>query len=94
METNDPVRDADVYYLQRDKHQERQAEEFQERYLGNLNDFGMFQSFLHDLDTDEPEVKLLFNQMYKSPEDKCYAYDNFITMYEMYVRDVTVMLDE
>lgn len=94
MTSNDPVRDADVYYLQRDTYQKRQAEEFHERYLGNLNDFSVFQSFLHDLDSDAPEWRLLFNQIHKDKIDKCYAYDNLIILYESYVKELTEMMHD
>jgi len=85
-------RDAGVYYLQRDEHQKRRTEKYQKRYLGNLNDFSVFQSFLHDLDSDAPEWELLFNQMNKDSMDKCYAYDNMIMLYESYVKELTDMM--
>ena len=86
--TDDPVRDAEVYYL----FQEKQDEDFQERYKQNLNDFTMFQSFLHDLDPDAPEVRLFFNQIHGDEVDKVYAYDNLIILYEEYVDKITEMM--
>jgi hypothetical protein len=86
--TNDPARDADVVYL----FQEKQDAKFEEMYEQNLNDFSVFQSFVHDLDTDDAEIKLFFDQMHGDEVDKVYAYDNLIILYEKYVDKITEMM--
>jgi len=92
--TTDPVRDAEIFYLDRERQQEKYDEEFDQRYEGNLYDFAMFQSFLHDLDTSKPEIKLFFDQMNGDQIDKCYAYDHIILLYEEYVKEITELLNE
>ena len=86
--TDDPVRDAEIHYL----FQEKQDIDFEERYKQNLNDFSIFQSFLHDLDSDDAEFKLFFDQMHGDEVDKVYAYDNLIILYEKYVEHITELL--
>jgi len=87
---DDPIRDAEIHYL----HQQKCTDDFDDRYKENLHDFSMFQSFLHDLNSDEPEIKLFFDQLHGDQMDKCYAYDNLIIMYERYVKEVTELLYE
>lgn len=82
---DDPVRDAEIYYL----HQQQQADDFADRYKANLEDFSMFQSFLHDSDPDDATWRLFFNQMHGDEVDKVYAYDNLMILYEEYVEKVT-----
>jgi len=91
---DDPVRDAEVFYLQRDNHQQQYEELFEQRYEENLYDFSVFQSFLHDLDSDDPEWKLLFDQIKGDKIDKEFAYDNMIILYEYYVKELTEMILE
>ena len=92
MPTDDPVRDAEIYYLHRDRDQQQYDDELKRRYEENLYDFSVFQSFLHDLDSDEPEFKLFFDQIHGDEIDKVYAYDNIIILYEKYVKKLTELL--
>lgn len=90
--TDDSVRDAEVYYLFQEKQQAELDAKFEDLYKQNLNDFSIFQSFLHDLDSDDAEWRLFFDQMHGDEVDKVYAYDNLIILYEEYVKWLTEML--
>lgn len=84
---DDPIRDAEIHYL----HIDKQDAKFRELYEHNLTDLSVFQSFIHDIDSEAPEIKLLFDQMNGDEMDKVYAYDNLIILYEKYVEELTEM---
>lgn len=88
--TDDPARDADVYYL----FKEQQSEQFFTDYQENLKDISLFLSFLHDLDPDDPAWKAIHAQRLGDLEDKAYAYDLMMMMFEQYVEDFTEYSNE
>ena len=89
MYTDNPIRDAEVYYMQRDKHQEEQAEAFCQRVTDSMHDLETFQMFLHDIDPDAPEVQAFHGCLDGDEQDKLFAYDQFMNLYEEYVASIT-----
>ena len=87
--TDDPVRDAEIYYLRRDEAQERQAIDFCERVNQSMHDLDTFKSFLHDIDWDAPEVQAFHGCLDGDAQDKVFAFDQFMNLFEEYVTSIT-----
>ena len=88
MYTDNPVRDAEIIQLHMDKFHEEQAEDYAERVTANMNDLSMFKSFLWDIDPDAAEVQAFFGCRDESPQDKVFAYDILMNLFEEYCHEV------
>ena len=89
MDTQDMVREADLHFLSLDKVHEAMANGYAERVTASMHDLETFQQFLADIDPDAPEVQAFHGCMDESKEDKLFAYDIFMTMFEEYVHSIT-----
>ena len=87
--SDDPARDADVYYVELQRHNERQAEEFCERVSDSMHDFETFQMFLNYIDLDAAEIKAFHGCLDEDQNTKVFAYDQFMNLYEEYVTSIT-----
>jgi len=89
MDTQDMVRDAEVFYLNRDKAQEQQAIEYAESITAQMHSLETFKSFLWDIDPDAPEVQAFHGCLDTDENTKVFAYDTFMNLFEDYVHSVT-----
>ena len=90
--TDDPVRDAEIYYLEAQKYYEGQAEDFCQRVNESMHDIETFKMFLHDIDPDAPEIQAFHGCLDDTDQMlKAFAYDQLMNMYEEYVTSITEM---
>ena len=82
--------DANVYYL----YMEEQSDIYFKDYQRNFNNPEIFTSFLHDVDTSDPVWVTIHGQMNGDFEDKAFAYDLMMTLFESYVEGFTEMFNE
>ena len=89
MYTDNPVKEAEVYYIQRDKQQEEQAIEYAESITAQMHSLETFKSFLWDIDTDTPEVQAFHGCLDTDENTKVFAYDTLMNLFEDYVHSIT-----
>jgi len=89
MDTQDMVREAEIHYLNMDKIHEQQANDYAERVTASMHDLATFQQFLWDIDPDAAEVQAFHGCLDGDEQDKLFAYDQFMNMFEDYVHSVT-----
>ena len=88
MLSHDPVKEAEIIQFNMDKIHEEQSIDYSERVTANLNDLSIFKSFLWDIDTDAPEVQAFFGCRDESRQDKVFAYDILMGLFEEYCNDI------
>lgn len=89
MDTQDYVRDADIFYFNRDKQQEAMANAYAENVTANMHNLDTFKSFLWDMDVDAPEVQAFHGCLDDDQNTKAFAYDQLMNLYEEYVHSIT-----
>ena len=90
MLTDNPVKEAEIYYLEAQRYHERQAEAFCQQVTENMHSLSFFQMFLHDIDPDAPEVQAFHGCLDDSDQMlKAFAYDQFMNLYQEYAEQVT-----
>ena len=87
--TDNPIREAEVFYMNRDKQQHEQALDYAQRVNEAMHDIDTFQMFLHDIDPDAPEVQAFHGCLDTDENTKVFAFDTFMNMYEDYVHNIT-----
>lgn len=89
MYTQDAPRDADIYYLNLEKQQEEQANDYASRVTASMHDLDTFKQFLWDIDPDAPEVQAFHGCLDGDRQDKLFAYDQMMNLFEEYVHEIT-----
>ena len=84
-DTPDMVKEADVLQFNMDKIHEKQSEEYCERVYTEMHSLETFKSFLWDIDPDAAEVQAFHGCLDGDSQDKLFAFDQFMNLYEEYV---------
>lgn len=86
--SSNPITDIEAYTMQRDIQQESEAQAFCDRVNEEMQSLNTFKNFLLEMDTDghdEHAILQLFHGVKdETPEDKLFAYDSLMTLFEDY----------
>ena len=86
MDNEDPVRDAEIYYMRQDV----QAEAFEQRAQENFSCTENFESFIHDTDFSDPNWRTVHKSLTSQLiSDKIEAIESIKEMYEDYIDYIT-----